>query len=134
MGTPGLRSRIERVEEVKGQSRLDARWTGSAFRLFLGLDRTSFRGDPSGDTEPEERRRLAWISCNVSDRLISVRIGRAVLVSWDLAMTGLVSQDFPPCSRSRKGMRITRRSFKQRWISPNSMETFMMSYTLHADK
>ncbi|PKY08601.1 hypothetical protein P168DRAFT_278170 [Aspergillus campestris IBT 28561] len=91
----GLRPGVERV----GRGEEDrAAWmhVGLALRsgYFLGLDRTSFRGD-SGDTEVEARRRLAWTSCYVSDRLISVRIGRAFWSRGPGPMTGLVSQDFP---------------------------------------
>ena len=92
----GLRSRIERV----GRGEEDrAAWmhVGLALRsgYFIGLDRTSFRGDPYGDQATEARRRLAWASCYVSDRLISVRIGRAFWSRGPGPMTGLVSQDFP---------------------------------------
>lgn len=92
----GLRPRIERV----GRGEEDrAAWmhVGLALRsgYFIGLDRTSFRGDPHGDQATEARRRLAWASCYVSDRLISVRIGRAFWSRGPGPMTGLVSQDFP---------------------------------------
>ena len=100
----GLRPRIERV----GRGEEDrAAWmhVGLALRsgYFLGLDRTSFRGDASGDTETEARRRLAWTSCYVSDRLISVRIGRAFWSRGPGPMTGLVSQDFPSLLPVREG-------------------------------
>ncbi|KAJ9271226.1 transcriptional regulator family: Fungal Specific TF [Paecilomyces variotii] len=62
---------------------------------FLGLDRTSFRGDCAGDPQTDERKRLAWANCYISDRLISVRIGRAFWSRGPGPMTGLVSQDFP---------------------------------------
>ncbi|KAL2823409.1 hypothetical protein BDW59DRAFT_180690 [Aspergillus cavernicola] len=100
----GLRPRIERV----GRGEEDrAAWmhVGLALRsgYFVGLDRTSFRGDASGDTEVEARRRLAWTSCYVSDRLISVRIGRAFWSRGPGPMTGLVSQDFPSLQPVRDG-------------------------------
>ncbi|KAI9369756.1 hypothetical protein BJX61DRAFT_132643 [Aspergillus egyptiacus] len=100
----GLRSRIERV----GRGEEDrAAWmhVGLALRSgwFLGLDRTSFRGDSTGDTEAEARRRLAWTSCYISDRLISVRIGRAFWSRGPGPMTGLVSQDFPSLQPVRDG-------------------------------
>ncbi|PLB48333.1 C6 transcription factor [Aspergillus steynii IBT 23096] len=99
----GLRPRIERV----GRGEEDrAAWmhVGLALRsgYFLGLDRTSFRGD-SGDTETEARRRLAWTSCYISDRLISVRIGRAFWSRGPGPMTGLVSQDFPSLQPMKDG-------------------------------
>ncbi|OJJ87605.1 uncharacterized protein ASPGLDRAFT_118850 [Aspergillus glaucus CBS 516.65] len=100
----GLRPRIERV----GRGEEDrAAWMhiGLALRsgYFLGLDRTSFRGDASGDTETEARRRLAWTSCYISDRLISVRIGRAFWSRGPGPMTGLVSQDFPSLQPVKDG-------------------------------
>ncbi|KAB8237269.1 uncharacterized protein BDW43DRAFT_297640 [Aspergillus alliaceus] len=100
----GLRPRIERV----GRGEEDrAAWmhVGLALRsgYFLGLDRTSFRGDPTGDTETEARRRLAWTSCYISDRLISVRIGRAFWSRGPGPMTGLVSQDFPSLQPIKDG-------------------------------
>ncbi|PYH97943.1 hypothetical protein BO71DRAFT_96174 [Aspergillus ellipticus CBS 707.79] len=100
----GLRPRIERV----GRGEEDrAAWmhVGLALRsgYFLGLDRTSFRGDSSGDTETEARRRLAWTSCYISDRLISVRIGRAFWSRGPGPMTGLVSQDFPSLQPVKDG-------------------------------
>ncbi|KAL2820678.1 hypothetical protein BJX63DRAFT_280533 [Aspergillus granulosus] len=100
----GLRPRIERV----GRGEEDrAAWmhVGLALRsgYFLGLDRTSFRSDPSGDTEIEARRRLAWTSCYISDRLISVRIGRAFWSRGPGPMTGLVSQDFPSLQPVKDG-------------------------------
>lgn len=100
----GLRSRIERV----GRGEEDrAAWmhVGLALRsgYFMGLDRTSFRGDPYGDQATEARRRLAWASCYVSDRLISVRIGRAFWSRGPGPMTGLVSQDFPSLQPVKEG-------------------------------
>lgn len=100
----GLRSRIELV----GRGEEDrAAWmhVGLALRsgYFLGLDRTSFRGDPSGDSETEARKRLAWTSCYISDRLISVRIGRAFWSRGPGPMTGLVSQDFPSLQPLKPG-------------------------------
>ncbi|CAG7956868.1 unnamed protein product [Penicillium olsonii] len=100
----GLRPRIERV----GRGEEDrAAWmhVGLALRsgYFIGMDRTSFRGDPFGDQEGEARRRLAWASCYVSDRLISVRIGRAFWSRGPGPMTGLVSQDFPSLQPAKEG-------------------------------
>lgn len=100
----GLRPRIERV----GRGEEDrAAWmhVGLALRsgYFIGMDRTSFRGDSFGDQEGEARRRLAWASCYVSDRLISVRIGRAFWSRGPGPMTGLVSQDFPSLQPAQEG-------------------------------
>ncbi|DAA74071.1 TPA_exp: Uncharacterized protein A8136_3569 [Trichophyton benhamiae CBS 112371] len=93
----GLRPSIEPV----GRGEEDrAAWmhVGIALRsgYFLGLDKTSFRNDAAtGDTQADNRKRLAWASCYVSDRLISVRIGRAFWSRGPGPMTGLVSHDFP---------------------------------------
>ncbi|KAF7595618.1 hypothetical protein BBP40_005366 [Aspergillus hancockii] len=109
----GLRPRIERV----GRGEEDrAAWmhVGLALRsgYFLGLDRTSFRGDTSGDTETEARRRLAWTCCYISDRLISVRIGRAFWSRGPGPMTGLVSQDFPSLQPIKDGDEDYARTFQ----------------------
>ncbi|KLJ09552.1 hypothetical protein EMPG_15029 [Blastomyces silverae] len=92
----GLRPKIEAV----GRGEEDrAAWmhVGLALRsgYFLGLDRTSFRSDPANDAQIDGRKRLAWTSCYISDRLISVRIGRAFWSRGPGPMTGLVSKDFP---------------------------------------
>ncbi|KAK9239690.1 transcription factor [Lipomyces kononenkoae] len=100
----GLQARVERV----GRGEEDrAAWMkiGLAIRVayFLGLDRTSFRGNSAEDSEMEAHRRLAWISCWISDRLISVRIGRAFWSRGPGPMTGLVSQDFPSLQPQNNG-------------------------------
>ncbi|ETN46532.1 uncharacterized protein HMPREF1541_00717 [Cyphellophora europaea CBS 101466] len=93
----GLRNRIEAV----GRGEEDrAAWmhVGIALRsaYFLGIDRTSFRTeDPDTDTSDHDRKRFAWASCYVSDRLISVRVGRAFWSRGPGPMTGLSSRDFP---------------------------------------
>ncbi|KAK2799362.1 hypothetical protein FQN50_008521 [Emmonsiellopsis sp. PD_5] len=92
----GLRPKIEAV----GRGEEDrAAWmhVGLALRsgYFLGLDRTSFRGDIANDARSDGRKRLAWASCYISDRLISVRIGRAFWSRGPGPMTGLSPQDFP---------------------------------------
>lgn len=91
----GLRTNVERV----GRGEEDrAAWmhVGLALRsgYFMGLDRTSFRGDPSSE-DSDARRRLAWTSCYITDRLISVRIGRAFWSRGPGPMAGFVSRDFP---------------------------------------
>ncbi|KAJ5551715.1 hypothetical protein N7461_006413 [Penicillium sp. DV-2018c] len=100
----GLHPRIERV----GRGEEDrAAWmhVGLALRsgYFIGMDRTSFRGESPSDSEAEARRRLAWASCYISDRLISVRIGRAFWSRGPGPMTGLVSQDFPSLQPENEG-------------------------------
>ncbi|KAL1978132.1 hypothetical protein VTN31DRAFT_991 [Thermomyces dupontii] len=88
-----------RVDSVGRGEEDRAAWmhVGLALRsgYFLGLDRTSFRGDQAGDAENDARRRLAWICCYISDRLVSVRIGRAFWSRGPGPMTGFMSQDFP---------------------------------------
>lgn len=101
----GLRPVVERVGRGE-EDRASWMHVGLALRSgwFLGLDRTSFRGgDSPGDAETDARRRLAWASCYVSDRLISVRIGRAFWSRGPGPMTGLVSQDFPSLQPVHEG-------------------------------
>jgi len=92
----GLRNRIEAVG--RGEEDRSA-WmhVGIALRTgyFLGLDRTAFRQESSEEAQVDARKRLAWANCYVSDRLISVRIGRAFWSRGPGPMTGLSSQDFP---------------------------------------
>jgi Fungal specific transcription factor domain len=96
----GLRDQIESV----GRGEEDrAAWmhVGIALRTgyFLGLDRTSFRSEAAEEAKNDGRKRLAWASCYISDRLISVRIGKAFWSRGPGPMTGLSSQDFPSLQR-----------------------------------
>jgi hypothetical protein len=92
----GLRNRIEAVG--RGEEDRSA-WmhVGMALRTgyFLGLDRTAFRQESAEEARIDGRKRLAWANCYVSDRLISVRIGKAFWSRGPGPMTGLSSQDFP---------------------------------------
>jgi hypothetical protein len=92
----GLRNHIEQVG--RGEEDRSA-WmhVGMALRTgyFLGLDRTSFRSEDREEAKNDGRKRLAWASCYVADRLISVRIGRAFWSRGPGPMTGLSKQDFP---------------------------------------
>ncbi|KAI1610101.1 hypothetical protein EDD37DRAFT_569100 [Exophiala viscosa] len=92
----GLRNRIEAVG--RGEEDRSA-WmhVGMALRTgyFLSLDRTAFRQESAEEARIDGRRRLAWANCYVSDRLISVRIGKAFWSRGPGPMTGLSSQDFP---------------------------------------
>lgn len=92
----GLRNRIEAVG--RGEEDRSA-WmhVGIALRTgyFLGLDRTAFRQESAEEATIDGRKRLAWANCYVSDRLISVRIGKAFWSRGPGPMTGLSSQDFP---------------------------------------
>lgn len=100
----GLRDQIESV----GRGEEDrAAWmhVGIALRTgyFLGLDRTAFRSEAVEEAKNDERKRLAWASCYISDRLISVRIGKAFWSRGPGPMTGLSSQDFPSLQRINPG-------------------------------
>lgn len=92
----GLRNRIETVG--RGEEDRSA-WmhVGMALRTgyFLALDRTAFRSEDHEEAKNDGRKRLAWASCYVADRLISVRIGRAFWSRGPGPMTGLSKQDFP---------------------------------------
>lgn len=52
---------------------------GNALRIgyFLGLDRYSFRVHDGGKDPEWQRKRLVWTACYISDRQISIRIGKA---------------------------------------------------------
>ncbi len=100
----GLRDQIESV----GRGEEDrAAWmhVGIALRTgyFLGLDRTAFRSEAAEEAKNDGRKRLAWASCYISDRLISVRIGKAFWSRGPGPMTGLSSQDFPSLQRIHSG-------------------------------
>lgn len=70
---------------------------GNALRIgyFLGLDRYSFRaGDDTKDAQ-WQRKRLVWTACYISDRHISIRIGRAFWSRGPGPLTTLRKEDFP---------------------------------------
>lgn len=69
--------------------------SGMAIRMgyLLGIDRTGFVNE-SDPTAPDYiRRRLAWVGCYMSDRHISVRVGKAFW-SRGPAMIKFSSRDF----------------------------------------
>ncbi|KAK3672212.1 hypothetical protein LTR78_007965 [Recurvomyces mirabilis] len=72
-------------------------YTGTAIRLgyLLGIDRTGFRTEADGQSLELNRKRLAWAACYMSDRQISVRIGKAFWSRGPGPMTALRAQDFP---------------------------------------
>ncbi|KAK4613337.1 Transcriptional activator ARO80 [Fulvia fulva] len=72
-------------------------YVGTAIRLgyLLGIDRTGFRAESGSQTADLNRKRLAWASCYMSDRQISVRIGKAFWSRGPGPMTALRAQDFP---------------------------------------
>lgn len=92
----GLRNNIETVG--RGEEDRSA-WmhVGMALRTgyFLGIDRTAFRQESDEEAKIDARKRFAWANCYVSDRLISVRIGRAFWSRGPGPMTGLSARDFP---------------------------------------
>lgn len=92
----GLRHNVETVG--RGEEDRSA-WmhVGMALRTgyYLSLDRTSFRQETEEEAKVDARKRFAWANCYVSDRLISVRIGRAFWSRGPGPMTGLSERDFP---------------------------------------
>jgi hypothetical protein len=79
---------------------------GIALRIayFLGLDRYSFavRGDDVKDTQ-WQRKRLVWTSCYISDRQISIRLGRAFWSRGPGPLTTLRREDFPMLAPAHPG-------------------------------
>ena len=70
---------------------------GTALRIgyFLGLDKYSFRlPDNIKDTQTH-RKRLVWTACYISDRQVSIRIGRGFWSRGPGPMTTLRKEDFP---------------------------------------
>ncbi|KFY31990.1 hypothetical protein V493_00625 [Pseudogymnoascus sp. VKM F-4281 (FW-2241)] len=74
-------SALSNVKEVGCGEEDLAAWmhVGLALRIgyYLRLDRTSFKNDDEERTVHYNRCRLDWAACYISDRQISVRIGRA---------------------------------------------------------
>jgi hypothetical protein len=70
---------------------------GIALRLgyFLGLDRTSFKGDTNEDATKFVRKRLVWTACYVCDRSVSVRLGKGFWARGPGPLSGLNYSDFP---------------------------------------
>lgn len=54
-------------------------YVGTAIRLgyLLGIDRSGFRQERESQSADLNRKRLAWAACYMSDRQISVRVGKA---------------------------------------------------------
>lgn len=79
---------------------------GIALRIgyFLGLDRYSFhvRGDDVKDPQ-WQRKRLVWTACYISDRQISIRLGRAFWSRGPGPLTTLRKEDFPMLAPSGPG-------------------------------
>lgn len=79
---------------------------GMALRVgyYLGLDRYSFavRGDDAKDPQ-WQRKRLVWTSCYISDRQISIRLGRAFWSRGPGPLTTLRKEDFPMLAPAKPG-------------------------------
>ena len=79
---------------------------GTALRIgyFLGLDRYSFavRGDDVKDPQ-WQRKRLVWTACYISDRQISIRLGRAFWSRGPGPLTTLRKEDFPMLTPAGSG-------------------------------
>lgn len=72
-------------------------YIGTALRLgyFLGIDRTSFKGDSREDAATFNRKRLVWATCYVCDRQVSVRTGKGFWSRGPGPLSGLKAADFP---------------------------------------
>jgi len=70
---------------------------GNALRIgyFLGLDRYSFKFPDNIKDPTAHRKRLCWTACYISDRQISIRIGRGFWSRGPGPMTTLRKEDFP---------------------------------------
>ncbi|KAJ9645762.1 hypothetical protein H2201_003655 [Coniosporium apollinis] len=70
---------------------------GLALRIgyFLGLDRTSFRVVDENVDAQFSRKRLVWTACYISDRKISIRVGKAFWSRGPGPMTSLRREDYP---------------------------------------
>lgn len=90
---PQVETSVGRGEE----DRIAWMYIGTALRLgyFLGLDRASFKGEGNEDMAMMDRRRLAWLSCYVCDRQISVRLGKGFWARGPSPLSGLTADDFP---------------------------------------
>ncbi|KAK3047441.1 hypothetical protein LTR09_011189 [Extremus antarcticus] len=79
---------------------------GTALRIgyYLGLDRYSFavRGDDVKDPQ-WQRKRLVWTACYISDRQISIRLGRAFWSRGPGPLTTLRKEDFPMLAAAGPG-------------------------------
>jgi hypothetical protein len=79
---------------------------GNALRIgyYLGLDRYSFavKGDDVKDPQ-WQRKRLVWTACYISDRQISIRLGRAFWSRGPGPLTTLRKEDFPMLAPANPG-------------------------------
>ena len=90
-------SKIRAGQVGRGEEDREA-WmhVGNALRIgyFLGLDRYSFRLQDNKDLQAQ-RKRLVWTACYISDRQISIRIGRGFWSRGPGPLTTLRKEDFP---------------------------------------
>lgn len=77
---------------------------GTALRIayFLGLERYSFHMHDTADLQAQ-RKRLVWTACYISDRQISIRIGRAFWSRGPGPLTTLRKEDFPSLQPQKPG-------------------------------
>ena len=79
---------------------------GTALRIgyYLGLERYSFavRGDEVKDPQ-WQRKRLVWTACYISDRQISIRLGRAFWSRGPGPLNSLRKEDFPMLAPAHPG-------------------------------
>lgn len=100
-------SRSEAGHVGRGEEDREA-WmhVGNALRIgyFLGLDRYSFavRGDDTKDPQ-WQRKRLVWTTCYISDRQISIRLGRAFWSRGPGPLLTLRAADFPMLAPASPG-------------------------------
>lgn len=91
--TQSLSGKVGKGEEDK-ESWMHA---GLALRIayYLALDRYSFRFVDQGKDPDHHRKRLIWTSAYVSDRHISIRIGKAFWSRGPGPLTTLRREDYP---------------------------------------
>lgn len=91
-------SRSEAGKVGRGEEDREA-WmhVGIALRIayFLGLDRYSFHVREDTKDPDWQRKRLTWTACYISDRQISIRLGRAFWSRGPGPLTTLRKEDFP---------------------------------------
>lgn len=91
-------SRTQAGQVGRGEEDREA-WmhVGTALRIgyFLGLDRYSFRVHDAAKDPQWQRKRLVWTACYISDRQISIRIGKAFWSRGPGPLTTLRKEDFP---------------------------------------
>ena len=70
---------------------------GTAIRIgyLLGIDRTGFFKEDDRESTDLNRKRLAWAACYMSDRQVSVRLGKAFWSRGPGPMTAMKAKDFP---------------------------------------